>query len=445
MAAVVVPALLGPLLAPAGSAGAEEPVQEVISTVAPFNSEDPSLEELRKPGAVERLRAVQRGQGQAVLPRETVGPARSSLPRAVTESATPSGPGRDVSTAAVQLPEPARSMSRKQCEKSLGNKAFYVRSRFAVCSGRKFNQVWRKQGRPVGWSSYRVMTVGTVAKNSRTVTVTYHLTDFRSRGVHNAFGLGIHLRGKIDKSWPSGVNYKYGGARMPVSKGWGDSSFRHTIYAAPGQGYRTDDLVHAAYSAKVTMTPPPGWTIEIPNGGNVFMLPPRWDKASYLPNSAKGAASFAVTTALPYSKKAGAPEAAVAKHIEKAFKRPGQTQPPYSGKRLPGQDADEPLTRLYRDRARMKENYNKSRYNCKKYFGDNYTDGGKECDEFPFKSTYEGAAAARYDHRVHPKNFSVQALPKKDNGAAGNLLRDYYELNRVVDGPDDGFLVKITS
>lgn len=51
------------------------------------------------------------------------------------------------------------------------------------------------------------------------------------------------------------------------------------------------------------------------------MLPPRWDKAPYLPNRAKGAASFAVTTALPYSKKAGAPEEAVAEHIEKAFYR----------------------------------------------------------------------------------------------------------------------------
>lgn len=63
----------------------------------------------------------------------------------------------------------------------------------------------------------------------------------------------------------------------------------------------------------------------------------------------------------------------------------------------------------------------------------------------PFKTTYEGAAASKYDHRVHKLNSSVQALPKESNGAAGTLLRDFYNVNRLVDDPDDGFLVKITS
>ncbi|MEU2561857.1 hypothetical protein ABZ626_21350 [Streptomyces longispororuber] len=120
--------------------------------------------------------------------------------------------------------------------KGLGSKKFFVRLRFAVCSGEIFKQVWLKQGRPVGRSSYKVMTVGTAAKNSRTITVTYHLTDFSSSGVHNAFGLGININGKIEKSWPSRVNYKYGGVRLPIRKGWGDSGFRHTVYAAAGQG-----------------------------------------------------------------------------------------------------------------------------------------------------------------------------------------------------------------
>lgn len=139
-----------------------------------------------------------------------------------------------------------------------------------------------------------------------------------------AVGMGTHLRGKINKSWPGDVKYKYGGARMPVKKSWGTSSFRHTVYAAAGQEIANDGLVHATYSAKVTMTPPPGWALEVPNGGSVFVLPPRWDKATYLPNRAKGAGNFAVSVALPYSKKRGAPEEHVAKRIDKAFRTPGR-------------------------------------------------------------------------------------------------------------------------
>ncbi|MCZ0990365.1 NucA/NucB deoxyribonuclease domain-containing protein [Streptomyces diastatochromogenes] len=69
----------------------------------------------------------------------------------------------------------------------------------------------------------------------------------------------------------------------------------------------------------------------------------------------------------------------------------------------------------------------------------------RECDEFPFASTYEGAAGSRYNPRQDPLNFSVMPVSKDSNGAAGNLLAQYYKLNRIIDGPDDGFMVKITS
>ncbi|AZM58107.1 hypothetical protein DMA15_34535 [Streptomyces sp. WAC 01529] len=175
------------------------------------------------------------------------------------------------------------------------------------------------------------------------------------------------------------------------------------------------------------------------------MLPPRWDKANYLPNRATGAAVFSVSTALKYSTKDSAPEKHVAKHIQTAFTNPGATKPPYSGKDVPGDKAAEPLTRLYTDNTRRKENRNKAIYNCKKYYGADYAEGGKECDEYPMATTYEGAAQSKYDHRAHPKNFSVKPVPGPSNGAAGILAGQYYDKNRILDGPDDGFLVKITS
>ncbi|MER5911905.1 hypothetical protein ABT124_15705 [Streptomyces sp. NPDC001982] len=82
----------------------------------------------------------------------------------------------------------------------------------------------------------------------------------------------------------------------------------------------------------------------------------------------------------------------------------------------------------------------------KKYFGAGYTQKNtKECDEYPFQSTYEGAARWKHDHLGERNNFSVMPVKKAQNGAAGILLAQFYDKNRILDGPDDGFLVKIIS
>ncbi|MFJ2008326.1 NucA/NucB deoxyribonuclease domain-containing protein [Streptomyces chartreusis] len=111
---------------------------------------------------------------------------------------------------------------------------------------------------------------------------------------------------------------------------------------------------------------------------------------------------------------------------------------------MPGQKADEPLTRLYHDEERRKKNRNRSVYNCTKYFGDNYTQGGaKQCDEYPFATTYQGAVWSDYDHLAEPNNFSVLPVLADHNRDAGILLGQYYDKNRIIDGPDDGFIVQI--
>ena len=38
----------------------------------------------------------------------------------------------------------------------------------------------------------------------------------------------------------------------------------------------------------------------------------------------------------------------------------------------------------------------------------------------------------------------MQAIDGKSNEAGGTLLAQFYDLNRLIDGPDDGLLVKIT-
>ncbi|GAQ55222.1 hypothetical protein a10_05044 [Streptomyces acidiscabies] len=37
----------------------------------------------------------------------------------------------------------------------------------------------------------------------------------------------------------------------------------------------------------------------------------------------------------------------------------------------------------------------------------------------------------------------MQPIRKTSNGVGGNLLSQFYDLNGLIDGPDDGFLVKV--
>ena len=58
------------------------------------------------------------------------------------------------------------------------------------------------------------------------------------------------------------------------------------------------------------------------------------------------------------------------------------------------------------------------------------------CDEYPFASTYQGAAF------VGPGRFSVAHVPVDQNSRAGSLLGGFYSINRIIDG--DPFYAFIT-
>lgn len=62
----------------------------------------------------------------------------------------------------------------------------------------------------------------------------------------------------------------------------------------------------------------------------------------------------------------------------------------------------------------------------------------------PLPSTYQGAARAGYEAYQLPDNVSVQAPDGTQNGNAGNLLGQFVSKYRLLDGPDDGYLVRIT-
>ncbi len=463
MLAVTAAAAVLPMAAPS-TAGADTTADlRVESYVLPAGAAVPSLEELRSAEGRERLRrAATAAEPGAALAQETVGPAASSAPL----SRRPSGsPPADATTGVRQraalgptatAPEPARTMTYDECVKGLGSdKKFYVKSRFAVCSGASFLQTWTRNGQPVGTSMFNVRAVGTIAKNSRTITFQYYFTDFTTAGTTGAAAMPITTKADILQSWPSGARYTRGGS-MPGTKTFtqlkAQRTFKETVTAKPGQGSGSADLLFAVYEPAISYTPPAPWKLSGALGGKLFMLAPRWDAASYLANSTgggkpdkKGAATFSYVTPLTLSAKQGAEERAEAAHIRQAFLTPLDTKPYMSAKKVPGQTAKDPLHRTV-SAARNDRNRAAAVKQCKRYWGANYTQSGAlECDEYPFASTYEGAAEPEFDADAKKFNFSAKPIAKDDNKAGGLILKSFYAKNRIIDGMDDGFIVKIVT
>ncbi|MER5942484.1 hypothetical protein ABT121_34895 [Streptomyces sp. NPDC001928] len=50
-----------------------------------------------------------------------------------------------------------------------------------------------------------------------------------------------------------------------------------------------------------------------------------------------------------------------------------------------------------------------------------------------------------FDQEARKFNFSAKPIPKDDNQAGGLILKSYYAKNHIVDGLNDGFIVKIVT
>ena len=133
--------------------------------------------------------------------------------------------------------------------------------------------------------------------------------------------------------------------------------------------------------------------------------------------------------------------AAVAAHIEDAYTSPGTgTVPPATGKVIGGfVTTGRPLTRLYPayDLALYTANRATAVAACKQYFGAGYTEGGRQCDEYPFASTYQGASAASGKWW-----YSVLPVPGAQNGYAGTNLGAWLTANRILSS--DPYWVEVT-
>ncbi|MFF8947107.1 hypothetical protein ACF1A5_33580 [Streptomyces sp. NPDC014864] len=426
----------------------------------------PSLEQLREPQFRSLLadQTAQLAAGRTAL--ETVGPAaaygrRAQVP-AVVPAPVPARRDGAAAPAAVSYPDPARTMSLGDCAKHMaGDAAIYIKSRFALCTGIQVITIWmRTSGNPLGTSSFDLYIRGTVKENDRTIHFDYDAVNFKKINTTATSGLRLKLEGTIPQDWPSRAIPKTGGD-LPVTRTFDQlqampsAHFTHTVRYKPGQGTGSGkaDVVFGVYQPVVTSTLPPGWVGNSPAVGKPAMFAPRWDAGKYLSNPTgggnpdnRGAASFSYLATLVYSAKASAPERGVATHIKKAYTTPAATKPTNHNKKIAGQTPSAPLHRLYLDDQRRKANHSTAVSNCRRYFGAGYTDHGtKDCDEFPFQSTYEGCAQPRFDPHAEKNNFSVLPVISRQNQDAGTLLGQFYKKNRIIDGMDDGFLIKIVS
>ncbi|MCC9738478.1 hypothetical protein [Streptomyces sp. MNU89] len=415
----------------------------------PPGAQPPTLAELRADADAGEQKRFAVREAQARIPREFVGPATVGEPVAQTPSSLSAEARGELSPLAATYPQPSRTMTQGECKQGLqGGKVFYLKSRFAMCAGTQFVQTWAKNGRPVGQSSFTLWVISTVpSRTDRTVHYRYLFTDFFKAGTTQTSGLKINTDADL-KTWPSRTTKKQGG-EVPPTKSFdalkANPEYLHTMLHEPGEGRGKDDVVTMAYQPFVTVTFPAPYLPPQTGRTRVGFLIAQWDKASYLFNKngggnpkKAGGAAFPVLVYLPYSAKAGASEQAVAQHLDDAHRRPATTKPENPDKIVPGFGTKQPLHRLHHNEQRRNANRSTAVATCTKYWGSDYATsdpaGPRECDEFPFASTYEGAAHSRYNTSMAKDNYSARPLRKSDNGAAGNILASFLNRNRIVDG-----------
>ncbi|MFK0293930.1 hypothetical protein ACIQU6_26160 [Streptomyces sp. NPDC090442] len=427
--------------------------------VLPLGSKSPSLAELQQNGLASVERHPSTWSPEAEQDR-IAGPAASLLTnglkakRPVKATAAPS--------TGATYPEPPRTITDKECTDNLNNGLFYFKSRYAMCGGMQFQQVWGRNGRPVGESGFALIVLGTIPNaKDRTVRFDYHFSHFSKAG--NTKTSGLVVTTEVSQKLLVSKAQKRESGLIPPKESFdalkASPNYRHNVVFDAGQGTKPDDLITMAYVPFVSMKYPPEYTGVNPGQVRVTFTAMNWDAAPYLPNSKatdpkqRGGAAFAYKAVLPYSSKQGAPEQAVTDHLNVAHTQPAKTKPPNPKKDVPGFEVKRPLHRLARDKSRLRANRRAAQSMCVMYWGANYATsdpkGPRECDEYPFASTYEGAAQSKYERNVLEGNFSALPIPKAENKAGGTILSLFYDRNRVLDGRDakgdevDAYIVNI--
>lgn len=141
------------------------------------------------------------------------------------------------------------------------------------------------------------------------------------------------------------------------------------------------------------------------------------------------------------------------KHVWDAQNRIESTKPGDKFTKVAGSRASgSKLTRLAPNVSPQNDNeflkrYNRNNYiavlTCKQYFHEDYATrhGARECDEYPYRSTFEGAAYTENDGGAGIWSYSARPIPQQDNSIGGGTLSAFYIRDHIVHG--DTFWVDI--
>ncbi|MEE1823249.1 NucA/NucB deoxyribonuclease domain-containing protein [Streptomyces sp. BE20] len=293
----------------------------------------------------------------------------------------------------------------------------------------------------VGSLLYRETHTGAGINGTREALVSIQLDDFRPVGVFSyaslvAISLKTSSEQDVNPNDPSAPKActaaGAGGAIQDPVFGWkARSSVSWSILSDPALGAEDERKVdcHWKFTHQVRVNDPANafpWTSEFGRPAQDL----RFDSAGYL--TKKDGSVF--TRAVPYLEysRTDPRVKSVAEHIYTAFNNPSSTLPAKSDgspKVIPGNISGTPptlVTRLFPGANPIAQrSYDDNRLEVAKACAGIPHNPDEQCDEFPFASTWEGAA-------MPGGNFSVRYVDGTENGAAGTALATWLGSDRIL-------------
>ncbi|MFF4764302.1 NucA/NucB deoxyribonuclease domain-containing protein [Streptomyces sp. NPDC001292] len=267
---------------------------------------------------------------------------------------------------------------------------------------------------------FRLSLLGVGEVGSREISFVGYPDNFRLSGVASellATPLTFEMKCSVSKG-SACIDYPLGNKMTQTIQQWIRVPSMFFKFSSPETNAVGTDLL-SWYDFWGTATITGGNTVT--TGANGF----RCDSATYVPSQG---CVFDQTEELWYDLYIADPDVnETAQHIIDAQEQPEVTFPMWLGKTVPGSIySGLPLNRIYHDTRLRDNNHAQAVRTCRQFFGTDYSTRGLDCDEYPFQSTIQGAAAG--DNR-----YSARALDSDDNQAAGRLLGKFYDRQRVLD------------
>jgi Deoxyribonuclease NucA/NucB len=384
--------------------------------------------DLRDKATVERLvaRAARRGEG-----------VRPMAERAAERLARDAEYGTS-SAAVAEYDDITVEECRERAEDS-GDADGWIKNHFSYCQLGAMVAVqqrcWLFICRTKGTFSARVTLLGHAYNGLRNVDWKVTIDQIAAFGSAN----GARLTFKIDcDGEPNDDSCLPGSDEVTRSvQGWrrdGEADLLFFSPAEPSSPSQGEQIDKGVFRAGGVFRFPDGMT-HVSGGPETSA---RFDSAWYLPRQ-QGSIFDRVTPFITYSKSDPAVNES-AHHIEDAQDHPESTYPRVEGKRIPGASAGDPLHRLFHDTTRRRQNREGFAVPVCDQQWPGYAEFSQDCDEYPFASTYEGAARHLYQE-VPYGWFSVRPVLFSDNQLAGSRLGTWYGADRILDG--DAFYVEI--